>query len=70
MWNMARVCVCVCVGSRLAKKTQQAFQLLDQLKSQVHAHKTKNIDILSLSQEVRGGAELEGGRLGRELVSM
>lgn len=39
-------------GAKLTKKTQKAFQLLNQLRQQVHAKKAKNVDILSLSQEV------------------
>jgi len=39
-------------SAKLTKKTQKAFQLLNQLRQQVHAKKAKNVDILSLSQEV------------------
>ena len=40
------------LGAKLTKKTQKALQLLAQLKQQVHTKKAKNVDILSLSQEV------------------
>lgn len=39
-------------GSVLTKKCQKATQLLEQLRVQVHTKKDKNVDILSLSQEV------------------
>ena len=39
-------------GTQLVQKTQKCFQLLDQLRSQVHSRKTKKVEILSLSQEV------------------
>lgn len=39
-------------GSVLTKKCQKATQLLEQLRTQVHTRKDKNVDILSLSQEV------------------
>ena len=41
------------VGTTLLQKTQKCFQLLEQLRNQVHSRKTKRVDILSLSQEVR-----------------
>ena len=40
------------LGTMLLQKTQKCFQLLDQLRTQVHSRKTKKVDILSLSQEV------------------
>lgn len=37
----------------LARKAKVAIDLLQQLRSQVHARRAKNTDILTLSQEVR-----------------
>ena len=52
-----RVCVCVMMSvqltaSKFVTKCQKATHLLECLRTQVHSRKDKNIDILSLSQEV------------------
>ena len=41
------------VGLHMSQKTKTAGSLLQQLRTQVHARKTKNTDILTLSAEVR-----------------
>ncbi len=45
--------MCECVGAKLQLRTTKMSQLLEQLRTQVHSRKYKNVDILSLSQEVR-----------------
>lgn len=47
----------LCVGAKLSVRTTKMMQLLEQLRTQVHSRKYKNVDILYLSQEV--------GQLGR-----
>ena len=37
----------------MSVRTTKMMQLLEQLRTQVHSRKHKNIDILSLSQEVQ-----------------
>ena len=39
-------------GAKMSMRMTKVMQLLEQLRTQVHSRKYKNIDILSLSQEV------------------
>lgn len=40
------------IGASMTSRSNKMMQLLEQLRTQVHSRKYKNIDILSLSQEV------------------
>ena len=44
--------VAMAVGANMTSRSNKMMQLLEQLRTQVHSRKYKNVDILSLSQEV------------------